>query len=1706
MATLKKRPNRIEPRNQIQKQQMPQPPNTPECARAAGINTEPRPVKVSRLRAAAASASERTLHKGCICAPNTHSQKQGVTVHIPLMNTDEVIELDPEQLPSGDEVLSILQQERPQLNVWINVALAYYKQKKIEDFLKILESSKDYGNLDYRDYERDQMRALDMVAAYYVQEANKEKSKDKKKDLFTKATFFYTMADKIIMYDQNHLLGRAYFCLLEGDKMEQADAQFNFVLNQSPNNVPSLLGKACIAFNRKDYRGALAFYKKALRTNPNSPAALRLGMGHCFMKLNNQEKARMAFERALQLDPQCVGALVGLSILKLNQQENESNKMAVIMLSKAYAIDPKNPMVLNHLANHFFFKKDYGKVLHLAMHAFHNTENEAMSAESCHHLARAFHAQGDCDQAFQYYYQATQFAPPNFVLPHYGLGQMYIYRGDTENAAQCFEKVLKAQPGNYETMKILGSLYANSPSQSKRDIARQHLKKVTEQFPDDVEAWIELAQILEQNDLQGSLNAYSTAMKILKDKVNADIPAEILNNVAALHYRLGNLNEAMKYLEEALEREKADAKTLDAQYYNSIAVTTMYNLARLNEALCIYNKAEKLYKDILKEHPNYIDCYLRLGCMARDKGRIYDASDWFKEALKVNTEHPDTWSLLGNLHLAQQEWGPGQKKFERILQNSATSTDAYSLIALVTCPDQWERSCQGDVPLHLFGCINEARDIFAQVREATADFPDVWMNIAHIYVEQKQYINAIQMYENCIRKFRMQHDEEWLTWVARAHGLAGRPHAARAALLRARRVAPHDPALLYNTALALRRLAAHVLKDERSELAVVLRAVHELQVSHRYFQRLSSVGGEGQERTRFEGSAAAAEARQCADLLSQAQWHVARARRQHDEELTLRDRQREQREAFRRQQEEERKRREEEQAKSTVEMLQKRQEFKEKTKNALVFADMPAEGKSRARGRRRDEYVSDSPASGSDAPREERTFNMDILEPGKRISLKRARPNPLFQSWLEELQEEAIQKKSKLENKLTVALTSLSKYPLPLQSGAECAILQEEYDVEIIDVAPKSSSQVRASPQNSESPSKTNCNTIYKPSYGSGGYAILLALLEQSNDEKKQLNKETLIEHAEKYCKTSFTIKKPNTFYTAWSCMGKLITKGLVKRNKSGNKTTYSLTDEGCSIARDLSKNAPKTSIAEDIIDVNTRPKTTMQNETDNSKDLPIDVVSANSESSSVQNSQIVCIELAANTFDIILLIDKQETSGLNNKNDPTVAQFKKYPNICHEYRTLKVGDYTWIAKHRNTDQELVLPFIVERKRLDDLAASIKDGRFHEQKFRLRRCGIENVIYLIENYGGKKNVGLPVQSLMQALANTRVNDGFKIHITKSLIHTARFLAIMTKRLAFRFQSKNLKGWNAAPEGTTLMTFDYFNKSTVKNKPLTVTETFIKILLQLKGVSVEKALAITSKYTTPHSLISAYKVCSQKEGEFLLANLKELVLPFIVERKRLDDLAASIKDGRFHEQKFRLRRCGIENVIYLIENYGGKKNVGLPVQSLMQALANTRVNDGFKIHITKSLIHTARFLAIMTKRLVFRFQNKNLKGWNAAPEGTILMTFDYFNKSTVKNKPLTVTETFIKILIQLKGVSVEKALAITSKYTTPHSLISAYKVCSQKEGEFLLANLKHGELNRNVGPTINSWLTCVNQITAKLNLFIANCKAACGLFTHIVIIH
>ncbi|KAA0194226.1 RNA polymerase-associated protein CTR9, partial [Fasciolopsis buskii] len=937
------------------------------------------------------------------------------SIEIPLRGGDEVIELDTDQLPEGEEVLNILNQEKAPLQIWTTVAVAYYKKKLFDDFEKILEEA--YRNAaELQPYhESDLVRLLDMLANYYGRKAYKEKSKEKKNQLIAQATRLFTSADRIDMYDQKHLLGRAFFFIYEGENWSQADSQLNFVLNQGTPSVPAYLGKACIAFNKKEYRNALGFYRKALRLQPNCPATVRLGMGHCFFKLGNMEKARLAFQRALDLDPDCVGALVGLAILDLNEKTQESIKQGVQKLSRAYNLDPTNPMVLNHLADHFFYKKEYAKVHRLAIHAFHNTETEAMRAESCYQMARAFHMQENYDNAFQYYYLATQMASQNFILPFYGLGQMYLHRNDLEHAAVSFERVLKDHPTNYETLKILGSLYAQSTKPDKRAHAKQLFKQVTESQPEDVEAWIEYAQLLE-HDVSGALDAYLKALAILEN-IQLDMAPEILNNIGCLYYMKNDLDQAVSFFSRADERiqeeqqheeqERAErgAATNSAQpddYYHGLGITVRYNRARLHEAQGRPDLAEEIYKSILLKHPSYIDCYLRLGCIARDRGQIWDASIWFKDALDVDPDSPDVWSLIGLLHLNKNEVEQAQKKFDRIIRQPAYRADAFARISLgniwlttlhhpirdkdkrkrhqdralsfykaVLCADPrniWAAHGIGCVLAHK-GFVNEARDVFAQVREATAEFADVWINIAHIYVEQKQYTAAIQMYENCIRKFGKQNNTELLQYLARAHFKAGQLKECKTILLKAMHVKPWDPLLTFNLALVHKRLAVTVLQDETSSFSLVCEVIADLNMARCTFDHLSKANDS------LNQAMAADEARACQDLLSQAEYHLDRARSREEQERVVRKRQEEEREAQRKRQLELQQQAEQMRLERERRLEEERGRFLEKAKQ-IVIEPVAEERKGRrgggAGGRRRDDFIasgdeeSASSASGPD--------------------------------------------------------------------------------------------------------------------------------------------------------------------------------------------------------------------------------------------------------------------------------------------------------------------------------------------------------------------------------------------------------------------------------------------------------------------------------------------------------------------------------------------------------------------------------------------------------------------------------------------------------------------------------------------------------------------------------------------------------------------
>ncbi|XP_055918169.1 crossover junction endonuclease MUS81 [Eupeodes corollae] len=249
-------------------------------------------------------------------------------------------------------------------------------------------------------------------------------------------------------------------------------------------------------------------------------------------------------------------------------------------------------------------------------------------------------------------------------------------------------------------------------------------------------------------------------------------------------------------------------------------------------------------------------------------------------------------------------------------------------------------------------------------------------------------------------------------------------------------------------------------------------------------------------------------------------------------------------------------------------------------------------------------------------------------------------------------------------------------------------------------------------------------------------------------------------------------------------------------------------------------------------------------------------------------------------TFRILLLVDIQETNGKTKKTfDKTRAYIEKL-EIPHEVRRLTIGDFTWICRDER-GRELVLPYIVERKRMDDFASSIRDGRFHEQKFRLKSSKIQNLIYLIENYGNNEHVGLPVPTLLQSAVNTQVHGDFQIKYTNNHWESILYLKAMTNSLIRHYKDKLLISTAkediqpCTPYDSTvgLLKFKDFYDDSSRNSGLTVRDVFIKQLLQLRTLSLDRAMAIVSKYPTPRSLLLAYDLCStQDEAELLLAAL------------------------------------------------------------------------------------------------------------------------------------------------------------------------------------------------------------------------------------------
>ena len=184
-------------------------------------------------------------------------------------------------------------------------------------------------------------------------------------------------------------------------------------------------------------------------------------------------------------------------------------------------------------------------------------------------------------------------------------------------------------------------------------------------------------------------------------------------------------------------------------------------------------------------------------------------------------------------------------------------------------------------------------------------------------------------------------------------------------------------------------------------------------------------------------------------------------------------------------------------------------------------------------------------------------------------------------------------------------------------------------------------------------------------------------------------------------------------------------------------------------------------------------------------------------------------------------------------------------------FETLAVGD---IIIYDDENNEKI---IIERKTLYDLAASIKDGRYAEQSFRLDNCKLHNhhIIYLIEGNLEKYNPRkgrLEKSALLSAFTTITYFKGFSLHRTENLSETAEFILGYTKKLEKTKKSSYYEGENISKNNYVEVV------SRVKRDNITQDNIGAIMISQIPRVSPTIALIIMKEYKTIGMLINALK--------------------------------------------------------------------------------------------------------------------------------------------------------------------------------------------------------------------------------------------------------
>lgn len=215
---------------------------------------------------------------------------------------------------------------------------------------------------------------------------------------------------------------------------------------------------------------------------------------------------------------------------------------------------------------------------------------------------------------------------------------------------------------------------------------------------------------------------------------------------------------------------------------------------------------------------------------------------------------------------------------------------------------------------------------------------------------------------------------------------------------------------------------------------------------------------------------------------------------------------------------------------------------------------------------------------------------------------------------------------------------------------------------------------------------------------------------------------------------------------------------------------------------------------------------------------------------------------------------------------------------------------------------------------------------------------------------------------------------------------------------------------------------------------------------------------------------------------------------IIERKTVNDLASSIRDGRYEEQSYRLN--GLEhhnhNIIYLVEgnisNFTSFKN-RVDKLSLYSSMVSIHFFKGFSVMRSNNLEESATIICNMAYKIVSNLKKgktgyySNVQNLDVSLNENISVENEMNEKKycsvvkKVKKENITVDNIGEIMLCQIPGVSSLSAMAILKEYKTISNLIKKIQeddtclnhICTTD------SNGKNRKLSKNVVLTIIKFL-------------------------------